>query len=110
MLTEIAFFALFAVSYNMLFGYAGSFPLVIQPISASALIRWQSFSNHLAGFPLFPSLLLGGVAGGLGGLIAGVFCVRLKGGYFALLTMAFNQFFFAVALKWRHGHAGVTTE
>jgi branched-chain amino acid transport system permease protein len=55
----------------------------------------------VAGFPLLPALLLGGIAGGLGGLLAGFFCVRLKGAYFALLTMAFNQFFFAIALKWR---------
>jgi branched-chain amino acid transport system permease protein len=34
-------------------------------------------------------------------LLAGIFCVRLKGAYFALLTLAFNQFFFAIALKWR---------
>ena len=44
---------------------------------------------------------MGGIAGALGGLLAGFFCVRLKGAYFALLTMAFNQFFFAIALKWR---------
>jgi len=44
---------------------------------------------------------MGGIGGGLGGLLGGFFCVRLKKAYFALLTLAFNQFFFAIALKWR---------
>jgi branched-chain amino acid transport system permease protein len=47
------------------------------------------------------SVLIGGVAGALGGVLVGAFCVRLSGAYFALLTLAFNQFLYAVALKSR---------
>lgn len=101
MLTEIAFFSLFAVSYNMLFGYAGLLSFGHAAYFGIGAYTVALVLKHLAGFPLIPSLLAGGIAGGLGGLLAGFFCVRLKGGYFALLTMAFNQLFFAVALKWR---------
>ncbi len=46
-------------------------------------------------------LLLAALVGAIVGLLIGVFCVRLRGTYFALLTLAFSQFLFAVALKWR---------
>jgi len=54
--------------------------------------------------PALPFLLALGLAalvGGAAGLIIGLFCVRLRGTYFALLTLAFSQFLFAVAFKWR---------
>jgi branched-chain amino acid transport system permease protein len=101
MLTEIAFFGLFALSFNMLFGYGG-----LLSFGHSASFGIGSYAVALllksfAGIPLLLAIILSGIAGGLGGLLTGAFCVRLKGGYFALLTMAFNQFFFAIALKWR---------
>lgn len=101
MLTEIAFFALFAVSYNMLFGYGGLLSFGHSAYFGIGAYTVALLLKYIAGFPLLLSLFCGGVAGALGGLLAGFFCVRLKGGYFALLTMAFNQLFFAVALKWR---------
>lgn len=101
MLIEVAFFSLFAVSFNLLFGYGGLLSFGHAAYFGIGAYTVALTLKHAAGFPLLPVLLLGGVAGGLGGLLAGVFCVRLKGAYFALLTMAFNQFFFAIALKWR---------
>jgi branched-chain amino acid transport system permease protein len=101
MLIEIAFLALFAVSYNMLFGYGGLLSFGHSAYFGIGAYTVALLLKHVAGIPLIPLLLMGGVAGGLGGLLAGFFCVKLKGGYFALLTMAFNQLFFAVALKWR---------
>ena len=43
--------------------------------------------------------------------VIGVFSVRLKGAYFALITTAFQMFAFAVAEKWRgvtNGDDGMT--
>jgi branched-chain amino acid transport system permease protein len=43
--------------------------------------------------------------------VIGFFCVRLRGTYFALLTLAFSQFLYAIALKWREvtrGDDGLT--
>ncbi|MBN1101924.1 MAG: branched-chain amino acid ABC transporter permease [Deltaproteobacteria bacterium] len=101
MLIEVAFYSLFAVSFNLLFGYGGLLSFGHAAYFGIGAYTVALLIKYVAGFPLLPALLLGGVAGGLGGLLAGFFCVRLKGAYFALLTLAFNQFFFAIALKWR---------
>jgi len=101
MLVEIAFFSLFAVSFNMLFGYGGLLSFGHAAYFGIGAYAMALLIKYIPGIPLFLLILSGGVAGGLGGLLAGFFCVRLKKAYFALLTMAFNQFFFAVALKWR---------
>ena len=101
MLIEIAFFALFAVSCNMLFGYGGLLSMGHAAYFGIGAYTMALLLKNVTGFPLLLAVFMGGIAGGLGGLIVGYFCVRLKGGYFALLTLAFCQFFFAIALKWR---------
>ena len=101
MLIEIAFFSLLAVSYSMLFGHGGLLSFGHAAYFGIGAYTMALLIKHIAGIPLLLSLLMGGIAGGLGGLLAGFFCVRLKRAYFALLTIAFNQFFYAVALKWR---------
>jgi ABC-type branched-subunit amino acid transport system permease subunit len=101
MLTEVAFLGLFALSFNMLFGYGGLLSFGHSACFGIGAYAVALLIKSFVGVPLLLALFLGGVAGGLAGLLAGAFCVRLKGGYFALLTMAFNQFFFAIALKWR---------
>jgi branched-chain amino acid transport system permease protein len=101
LLIEIAFFGLFAVSCNMLFGYGGLLSMGHAAYFGIGAYTMALLLKHVAGLPLLLAVLIGGIGGGLGGLIVGYFCVRLKGGYFALLTLAFCQFFFAIALKWR---------
>ena len=98
---EIAFFALFAVSYNLLFGYAGLLSFGHAAFFGIGAYFTVFALTYVAGMPLLLSILIGGLAGGLGGALIGFFCVRLSGAYFALLTLAFNQFIFAVAYKWR---------
>jgi branched-chain amino acid transport system permease protein len=51
--------------------------------------------------PLLVTLLIAALSGFVGALFIGFFCVRLKGAYFALITLAFQMFLFAAALKWR---------
>ncbi len=51
--------------------------------------------------PLLGALAAAALAGAATGLVIGAFCVRLHGTYFALLTLAFSQFLYAIALKWR---------
>lgn len=101
MVIEIAFFSLFALSFSMLFGYGGLLSLGHSAYFGIGAYTVALLIKHGLGLSLLLTLLAGGLAGALGGLLAGFFCVRLKGAYFALLTMAFNQFFFALALKWR---------
>lgn len=101
MVIEIAFFALFAMTFSMLFGHGGLLSFGHAAYFGIGAYTVALIFKHFSGMPLIPAIVLGGIAGGLGGLLAGIFCVRLKGAYFALLTLAFNQFFFAIALKWR---------
>jgi branched-chain amino acid transport system permease protein len=101
MAIEILYFGLFAVSFNLLFGYAG-----LLSFGHAATFGVGGYTvglalKYVAGLPLLIALGLGALAGALGGVLIGFFCVRLRGTYFALLTLAFSQFLYAVALKWR---------
>jgi branched-chain amino acid transport system permease protein len=102
MAVEIAFFALFAVSYNLLLGYGGVLSFGHAAYFGTGAYFMVFALKYIAGMPLLLALLIGGLAGGVGAVVVGFFCVRLSGAYFALLTLAFNQLFFAVALKWRN--------
>jgi branched-chain amino acid transport system permease protein len=101
MVNEIAYFALFAVSFNFLFGYTGllSFGHAAY-FGLGAYITALSL-KHITGMNPLLSIIMGGLAATIGGAIIGFFCVRRKGGYFVLLTLAFNQLLWAVAWKWR---------
>jgi branched-chain amino acid transport system permease protein len=111
MAIEVLYFGLFAVSFNLLFGYAG-----LLSFGHAATFGVGGYTvglalKHIAGLPLLAGLVLGGLAGAVGGVLIGLFCVRLRGTYFALLTLAFSQFLYAVALKWRavtRGDDGLT--
>ena len=98
---EIAFFALFAVSYNLLLGYGGVLSFGHAAYFGTGAYFMVFALKYIAGMPVLLALLISGLAGGIGAVVVGFFCVRLSGAYFALLTLAFNQLFFAVALKWR---------
>jgi branched-chain amino acid transport system permease protein len=101
MAVEILYFGLFAVSFNLLFGYAGLLSFghaATFGVGGYALGLLLTYRPEL---PFLVDFLLAVAAGGLVGLGIGLFCVRLRGTYFALLTLAFSQFLFAVAFKWR---------
>jgi branched-chain amino acid transport system permease protein len=98
-LNEIAYFSLFAISFNLLFGYGGLLSFGHAAYFGLGAYTTAILLKRVAGMPL--SILFGGIAGAIGGAIVGFFCVRRKGGYFVLLTLAFNQLIWAVAWKWR---------
>jgi branched-chain amino acid transport system permease protein len=62
--------------------------------------------THIQGFPLLPAVLVGGLAGGLLALILSPLLVRVSGTAFAMLTLAFGQLIFIVALKYREVTGG----
>ncbi|HEU4439684.1 MAG TPA: branched-chain amino acid ABC transporter permease [Methylomirabilota bacterium] len=111
MAIEVLYFGLFAVSFNLLFGYAG-----LLSFGHAATFGVGGYAvglalKHVAGMPLPVALGVGALAGAVVGAVIGFFCVRLRGTYFALLTLAFSQFLYAVALKWRsvtRGDDGLT--
>lgn len=98
---EIAFFSLFAVSYNLLLGYGGLLSFGHAAYFGTGAYFTVFACQFIAGMPLPLAILIGGLGGGVMAAIAGFFCVRLSGTYFALLTLAFNQLIYSIALKWR---------
>ena len=99
--TQVVVFGLFAISFNLMFGYLG-----LLSFGHAAYFGTGAYAAALL-LSAYPSLSIpsavfaGAVAGALVGLLVGAFCVRLKGTYFAMLTLAFGQLVFGVAWKWR---------
>ena len=111
MVIEILYYGLFAVSFNLLFGYAGMLSFGYAATFGVGGYAVGLIWKHLGAVPVPLALLMGAVAGAGAGVLIGIFCVRLRGTYFSLLTLAFSQFLFAVALKWRavtRGDDGLT--
>jgi branched-chain amino acid transport system permease protein len=97
--TDIAIMALFAVSLNLLLGYAG-----LVSFGHAAYFGLGAYTTGLlmkkagVGFVLaFPAA---GVLAACFALVFGFFCVRLTKIYFAMLTLAFAQIVWAICFKW----------
>jgi branched-chain amino acid transport system permease protein len=98
--TQVLIWSLFAVSFNLLMGYAGmvSFGqaayLGIGGYTAGLLLK------NIAGLPFWVGLVAAPVGGALAALIIGYFCVRRTHIYFAILTLAFGHIVYLIAFKW----------
>ena len=100
-LNEVIYFSLFAVSFNLLFGYAGLLSCGHAAYFGIGAYTTAILLKRIAGMPLLLAILTSGIAAVVGGAIIGFFCVRRKASYFVLLTLAFNQLVWALAWKWR---------
>ena len=96
---EILILGLFAVSFNMIFGYMGQLSF-----GHAAYFGVGAYATGLllvkTSVPLPVALVVSMVAAGLFALIIGYFCVRLTGIYFAILTMAFGQMLYYIIFQW----------
>jgi branched-chain amino acid transport system permease protein len=101
MVTEITILALFAMTWKMMLNEGGLFSfghaLYFGLGAYVSVLGWL----HIKGLSMGSGILLGGLTAGLIGFILGVFLVRMSGTYYALLTLAFNQFVWAIVWKWR---------
>ncbi len=101
LLTEVIIFALYAVSYNLLLGYAG-----LLSFGHAMFFGTGAYVTAVA-LAKIPGLSVGGAIGlsvaaaTAVGVATGALLLRHKGSYFALLTLAFNALFYAVATKWK---------
>ena len=98
--TEALIYALFAISFNLLFGYCGILPFGHASVFGIGAYCIGLIFNHFTNMHLGLSLLIVSLAGFIAGGFIGLFVARLKGAYSALLSFAFQMFLFAVALKW----------
>jgi branched-chain amino acid transport system permease protein len=98
-LCEALVMSMLALSFNLLFGYMGQLSFGqaafygLGGYAVAMLITKVQFNFWL-------SIIAGVFIAGLIGLIVGYFCVRLRGIYFAVLTLAFGQLIFFIIFKW----------
>lgn len=95
----ILIMGLFAVGFNLLFGYLGklSFGHAAFFGIGAYTVAILSYKAHL---PLPLTFLAAVLISAFLALVIGYLCSRLKGMYFALVTMCFGQILFTVVDKW----------
>jgi branched-chain amino acid transport system permease protein len=99
LLTSIFITALFATSLNFVLGYGGllqfhhAVPFGVGAY-ASAIILTKTQ------LPFLLAIVAGPVAAALIALFIGWFCVRLRGLYFGMLTLALGQLVWAIIYRW----------
>ena len=98
-LGEALIMSLLALSFNLLFGYMGQLSF-----GQAAFYGLSGYTVAMLltriHFNFWLSLLAGILMASVIGLIIGFFCVRLRGIYFSILTLAFGQLLFFVIYKW----------
>jgi branched-chain amino acid transport system permease protein len=99
LLTEILAFGLFAASLDLLIGFSGLASLGHGGYFgvggyAAGLLAMHATSNVFAQLTV-----AAGVAAGVA-LVTGIFAVRSRGVYFLMLTLAFGQLLWVLALNW----------
>ena len=95
---EIMIWMIFALGYNLLLGYGG-----LPSFGHGAFFGIGAYAFGLAlkaGGGLWGSLALGILAAAAAGALVGAFISHRRGIYYALLTIAFGQVFWFVAVKW----------
>ncbi|HEY7648739.1 MAG TPA: branched-chain amino acid ABC transporter permease [Methylomirabilota bacterium] len=97
--TDVVILALFAVSLNLLLGYAG--------LVSFGHAAYFAIGAYTCGILMKKAAAPFALAWPAGGLLAavlalgfGFFCVRLTKIYFAMLTLAFAQIVWAICFKW----------
>ena len=100
LISEIFIFAIFAMSLDLLLGFTG-----LMSLGHAAFFGLGAYAVAVLGAQFGVNAWLGVAAGivvaGCGAALIGFFCVRTGGIPFLMLTLAFSQLVFSVALKWR---------
>ncbi len=104
-LCEALVMSLFALSFNLLFGYMGQLSFGQAAFFGLGGYAVAMLMTKVA-LNFWLSLLAGPILAALIGLIVGYFCVRLRGIYFSILTLAFGQLIFVIIFKWHNFTGG----
>ncbi|MEO5694089.1 MAG: branched-chain amino acid ABC transporter permease [Usitatibacter sp.] len=96
---EVLVWMIFALGYNLLLGYGG-----LPSFGHGAFFGIGAYGFGLAqlkfGINFGGAMALGILAAALAGAIVGAFISHRRGIYYALLTIAFGQVFWFLAIKW----------
>lgn len=97
--TEMLIFAIFAMGYDILFGYTG-----LLSFGQAMFFGIGAYTTGLFLIKVYPSLTLGLMASVLiaeiAALVVGYLTLKRRGIYFVMLTLAFCQMFYFIAFKW----------
>lgn len=106
---NVLIFGLFAVGFNLLFGYTG-----LLSFGHAAFLGVGSYLTGIAmvhfGMPWWLAVGVGVIAAGLVGLVMGYLAIRTRGIYFAMVTLALAQivyYAFYKAERWTGGENGL---
>ena len=106
---EIAIWVLFAMGFNLLFGYAGLHSFGHGAYLGIGAYAFGLFQENVA-VSLWGGLFAAILAATLAGAVVGAMVSHRRGIYFALMTIAFGQVFWFCAIKLRsitHGEDGI---
>jgi branched-chain amino acid transport system permease protein len=104
-LCEALVMSMLTLSFNLLFGFMGQLSFGQAAFYGLGGYAVAMLATKVQ-FNFWLSLGAGVVMASLIGLIVGFFCVRLRGIYFAILTLAFGQLIFFVIFKWHNFTGG----
>ena len=95
---NILIFGLFAMGFNLLFGYMG-----LLSFGHAAFLGIGSYLTGIAivhyGLPWAAAILIGIIGAAIGGLIMGFLAIRTRGIYFSMVTLALGQIVYYVFYK-----------
>ncbi|MFT8246784.1 ABC transporter permease [Roseomonas sp. BN140053] len=103
--SEVFIFSVFALSLDLLIGYTGLISFghaTFFALGAYAVI----ILNLTFGLDPLPGVLVGVLVATLGAAVIGYFCTKVSGIAFLMLTMAFSQLLYSLALRWREVTGG----
>jgi len=97
--TRVLVLALAAMAVNFLLGFSG-----VLSFGHAAYFGLGAYGAGMAIKYIYPSsslgMVVGVLAGTIGAMIIGAMIVRLRGVYFAMVTIAFGQVFYFIAFRW----------
>ncbi|HET8576955.1 MAG TPA: branched-chain amino acid ABC transporter permease [Methylomirabilota bacterium] len=108
--TQVLIFGLFALGFNLLYGYTG-----LLSFGHAAYYGLGAYGTGIALAKLHVESLWVGLGAGLvlagvGGAVIGFFCLQRRGIYFAMLTLAFAQLLYFIGFHladWTGGDDGL---
>jgi branched-chain amino acid transport system permease protein len=110
MATQVLIFGLLAMGFNLLYGYTGLLSFGHAAYYGLGAYGCGIALAKLHVGSLWLALGAGLLLAGLGGLIIGFFCLRRRGIYFAMLTLAFAQLLYFIGFHladWTGGDDGL---
>ena len=108
-ITGAFFYAILASSWALLAGTAGQFSFAHMALMAIGAYTSGLLGRDLGTSPL-TGILLGTLLAGIVGLVIGLLCLRLRGAYLALFTIAFSEIlriFLLTEFKYTEGSNGL---